>query len=221
MGPEDGVLQFFEVRVMLQIGCDEVGLGSLAGPLVVAAVVFPADLVIKGVRDSKKIPPHRRLNLVHDIAREALYWVIARSDADVVDRFGVKKCLEACMKECVVSCLESFPEAEVVVDGVNPVPGVPASKQRAIVRADDKFQTVGAASIIAKVYRDRLMVQMAALYPIYEFHRNMGYPSRVHKTQLNKYGPCPEHRRSYAPVKKVMQKMGLKLERDVGTPTSG
>jgi ribonuclease HII len=199
--------------VSLQIGCDEVGLGSLAGPLVVAAVVLPADLVIKGVRDSKKIPPHRRLNLVHDIAREATYWVIVRSDADAVDRFGVKSCLQECMKTCVVSCLEHFPEAEVVVDGVNPVQGVPASIQRAIVRADDKFQTVGAASIIAKVYRDRMMIKLADQYPLYNFSKHKGYPTRDHLTQLRKWGPCPEHRRSYAPVRRVMQKMGLSLGR--------
>ena len=192
----------------LIIGIDEVGLGPIAGPIVTAAVVLPEDEVIKGVRDSKKVSENRRLDLIHDIDRRSLFWVMAESHSKAIDKYGLRACNRACMKWCAKVALHKFPDALVIVDGTDPVIGVDARQQRVIIRADDKFQAVSAASIMAKVHRDKFMIHLSTKWPMYMFHKHKGYPTPAHKTQLNKYGPCPEHRRSFSPVKKVLEKGG-------------
>lgn len=192
----------------LVIGIDEVGLGPIAGPLVTAAVVMREDQVIKGVRDSKKVSEHRRLDLVHDIDRECLFWVMAQSSSKMIDKYGIKICNRVCMKWCALVALNKYPDATVIVDGIIPVLGVPHQRQRVIIKADDKFASVGAASIMAKVHRDKYMVHLSTLWPEYLFHNHKGYGTKDHIIQLNKYGPCPEHRRSFGPVKKTLKKGG-------------
>lgn len=191
----------------LVIGIDEVGLGPLAGPLVAAAVVMYEDQLIKGVRDSKKVSENRRVDLVHDIDRECLFWVMAQSSSKMVDKYGIRLCNRVCMKWCAKVALSRYPDALVIVDGIDPVLGVPAAHQRVVIKADDKFASVGAASIMAKVFRDKYMVHLSTIWPEYLFHNHYGYPTKDHLAQLRKYGPCPEHRRSYRPVRDVLEKM--------------
>jgi len=190
----------------LVIGIDEVGLGPIAGPVVTAAVVMYEDQLIKGVRDSKKVSENRRMDLVHDIDKQSLFWVMAQSSSKMIDRYGIRLCNRVCMKWCAKVALSRYPDAMVIVDGVDPILGVPNHRQRVIIKADDKFASVGAASIMAKVFRDKYMVHLSTLWPEYLFHNHKGYGTRDHITQLNKYGPCPEHRRSFGPVKKAMKK---------------
>lgn len=188
------------------IGIDEVGLGPIAGPVVVAAVVFPEELVVDGVGDSKALKPHQRVNVIHAIHEHSLHWVIAQSGVEFIDEHGINQCLRGCMVSCAMCCLERFPDAHVVVDGKTKLPHpVPTAQQTAMPKADAKVQAVGAASIIAKVWRDQLIAGMAAAYPAYGFETHKGYPTVVHLAQLKKHGPCPEHRRSYAPVKRAIR----------------
>jgi len=184
------------------IGLDECGLGPWAGPLVVAAAVLKEDLVLRATLDSKKINESRRYALEKEVKVSAEYWVLARSSASMIDRHGLASCLEACMLACAQRARAHFPDARLIVDGVRKVPGI--LNQETMVKADDKVQAVGAASIIAKVHRDQYMVTISATWPQYLFHRHKGYGTRVHREALNRYGVCPEHRKSYEPVRRVL-----------------
>jgi ribonuclease HII len=197
----------------LVVGIDEVGIGCIAGPVVTAAVVMLESQTIKGVRDSKKVSENRRMDLVHDIDRECLFWVIAQSSSKMIDKYGIRLCNRVCMKWCAKVARCKYPNAMVIVDGVDPILGVPFNRQRVIIKADDKFVSVGAASIMAKVHRDKYMIHLSTIWPNYSFHRHKGYGTEDHLIQLDKYGPCPEHRRSFGPVEKVLRK-GAKYAED-------
>ena len=190
------------------IGVDECGLGPIAGPCTVAAVVFlrHRDLKkapVQGLRDSKKLSHNRRAELEEKIREQALHWVIAQSNSTTIDRHGIAACKRACMRACILRCRERYPEALAIVDGNDPVQGV--TNLQMMVKADDKVAAVSAASILAKVFRDRYMVKMAYRYPKYGFERHMGYPTKAHKEALRKFGVCPQHRRSYKPVMQLLE----------------
>jgi len=190
----------------LVIGIDGVGLGALAGPIIIAAVVMERDQTIKGVRDSKKVSKNRRIDLVHDIDQQSLYWIMAQSSSKSIDKYGIRTCNLMCMKWCAKIAMKLYPDALVIVDGTDPVPDIAMSKQRVVIKGDDKFMSVGAASIMAKVQRDKYMVSLSTEWPAYLFHDHKGYGTRDHIHALNKYGPCPEHRMSYEPVKRASRK---------------
>lgn len=188
---------------MIIIGVDEVGLGPVAGPLATAAVAFPKGFIVPGITDSKALSDYRRRVLAPLIQDEALHWVIARSSHAQIDKYGQRPCKLACMAACVRRCLLHFHTTHVIVDGIDPIPGINCET---MVKADLKIAAVSAASIIAKVYRDDLMVAADARYPGYGFDRNMGYPTKAHVAALEERGPCQIHRRSTAPVKRVLRK---------------
>jgi ribonuclease HII len=190
----------------LIIGADEVGLGALAGPVVTAAVILPAGIKFQGLRDSKKMTPTDRAWMDSRIREEALGWVIAGSNSELIDQHGIDKCRWVCMGACVAFCLERFPTAMVVVDGNRKIPGIPWNMQTAIIKADDKVLEVSAASVIAKVYRDRLMVRLWEELPYYDWKKNAGYGTRDHLAALRKYGVSVYHRKSYGPVTKQLAK---------------
>lgn len=185
---------------MLTIGVDEVGIGSICGPVVVAAVVFPKKVPVAGLRDSKKLTDKRRRELAPRIMEAALHWVIARSSSRQIDKFGIAICKRACMTAVARRCLARFPNAVVIVDGTDPIPKVDC---RCVVKADDMVPAVSAASIIAKVHRDDYMIVLSEKYPLYGFDKHMGYPTTAHLRVLNSRGRCPEHRLSYGPLKKM------------------
>ncbi len=185
------------------VGIDEVGRGPLAGPTVVAAVVLPKELVIDGVADSKDLKPHQRVNLIQPIHEQSLHWVIALSGPELIDEHGIARCIKGCMVSCAMRCLERYPEAQVIVDGTDRLPHPVPSNHKAIKGADSTIQAVSAASVLAKVYRDQYMAGLAAAYPAYGFEQHKGYPTLIHRAQLKKFGPCPEHRRSFEPVKQA------------------
>jgi ribonuclease HII len=189
------------------IGVDEVGLGCIAGPVVTAGVVMPAKLKIPGVKDSKKVKLEGERHRLSGIIKErAEFWCIAISSVEHINEAGIKRCQMACLRSCALMCLELFPEGKVIVDGKETIPGVPWKKQKAVIKADDKFQAVSAASIIAKVHRDRIMVDLWCDFPHYDWKKNAGYPTPAHKTALNKFGVTVHHRRDYKPVRKALQK---------------
>lgn len=188
------------------IGADEVGLGSLAGPVVTAAVVLAPNVELAGLKDSKKMTPSDREWIAGIIKEEAEAWVIAGADAKLIDRHGLSPCRWFCMAMCVNECLKRYPDSRVIVDGNQTIAGIPIALQEAVVKADDKFQAVSAASVIAKVHRDHLMVKLWQRYPHYDWKKNSGYGTKAHLTALRKYGVSPQHRRSYAPVKKQLKR---------------
>lgn len=193
------------------IGVDEVGIGAIAGPVVAAAVVFlrHADLTkapIKGIRDSKKLTEARRFTLEPLIKEAALHWAVVGSNACTINLYGIQACKIACLKSCAKMCQRMYPDYSlVIVDGVDSFLGV--NNLRTMKKADDKVAAVGAASILAKTHRDRIMIKMAYKFPSYDFDKNKGYPSPKHKEALVSSGICSHHRKDYGPVRDVLDQL--------------
>lgn len=191
-------LQLPDARVA---GVDEAGRGPLAGPVIAAAVILDPEHPVDGLRDSKCLSPARRERLYDAITQHALAWAVGRAEAAEIDRINILQATLLAMRRAV-DALE--PRAEyVVVDG-NRCPELDCPAQ-AIVRGDSRVAAISAASIIAKVTRDREMIELDARYPGYGLAQHKGYPSRAHREALEKLGPTPEHRRSYAPVRQALR----------------
>ena len=186
----------------LTAGVDEAGRGPLAGPVVAAAVILDPARPIPGLDDSKRLSPQRREALDAEIRARAAGWAIARVDVDVIDAINILEATMLAMREAVAR-LDPAPE-RVLVDG-NRCPDLPCPA-RAVVRGDAGVAAIGAASILAKVARDREMVEMDRRYPGYGFARHKGYGTRAHREALFRLGPSPIHRRSFAPVKSALSR---------------
>lgn len=186
----------------LVAGVDEAGRGPLAGPVVAAAVILHASQPIAGLADSKKLSAGRREELAAEIRQRAVACAVAWADAAEIDALNILAATMLAMRRAILG-LRVMPRA-VVVDG-NRLPrlafGRVCIEGEAVVGGDDRIASISAASILAKTARDRIMVSMDALYPGYEFARHKGYGTEVHRARLQRFGPCPEHRRSFAPVK--------------------
>jgi ribonuclease HII len=184
-------------RIGLVAGVDEAGRGPLAGPVVAAAVILDDLQPIVGLDDSKKLSPKRREALYEQIRGRALACCIAQASVEEIDRLNILHATMLAMKRAVEGL--RLKPARVLVDGNRvPVLRIPAE---AIVGGDAKVQAISAASILAKVYRDRLCLQLHEAWPHYAFDVHKGYPTALHLAALAQHGPCPEHRRSYAPVR--------------------
>jgi ribonuclease HII len=182
-------------------GVDEVGRGPLAGPVVAAAVILDTDSDLPGLRDSKKLTARRRLALDELIREHARAWAIGLAEVDEIDRLNIRAATLLAMQRAVDKLAP--PPRAVVVDGRDvPTLRYPAS---AVVGGDDTVAAIAAASVIAKVHRDRLMRALHERYPGYGLDRNMGYPSAFHREQLQRLGPSPAHRRSFAPVARALR----------------
>ncbi|MAE70761.1 MAG: ribonuclease HII [Gemmatimonadetes bacterium] len=178
-------------------GVDEAGRGPLAGPVVVAAVVLSHRRRVAGVRDSKKLSPASREELAAEIRVSALEYAIVAVDHEEIDRLNILTATLEGMRRAVES-LDLRP-ALVLVDG-NRLPKFEAEageEWRAVVKGDDRFASIAAASILAKVERDHIMVQLDRRYPGYGFAGHKGYPTVQHRRALSEMGPCPVHRRSF------------------------
>lgn len=182
-------------------GVDEVGRGPLAGPVVTAAVILsPDDPYLGRYRDSKRVAEKKRLKLYHHIRRHAVAYSVCMASVEEIDRLNILQATMLAMRRSVEAL--SVQPAHVVVDG-NRLPelAVPA---RAIIGGDDSVQEIAAASIIAKVVRDRMMGLLDCRYPHYRFAGHKGYGTKVHLEALQTHGPCPAHRRSFAPVARLL-----------------
>lgn len=174
-------------------GVDEVGRGPLAGPVVCAAVIMPLDNVIEGVDDSKKLSARRRESLSKKIEQIAVAYGICRVEPQIIDKINILEATKLCMKNAIES-LAVIPDF-VMTDGNMTLDiDVP---QHSIIKGDSLSYSIGAASIIAKVYRDRLMDEYDLLYPEYGFSKNKGYGTAAHIEAIKKYGLSPVHRRSF------------------------
>lgn len=181
-------------------GSDEVGRGPLVGAVVAAAVILHKDRPIAGLDDSKKLSEKKRELLAHQIRERALAWSVVSVEADEIDRINILQASLAAMKRAVES-LQVTPDL-VLVDG-NKCPDL-SCRVEAIVKGDSKVAAISAASILAKVDRDHQMIELHEQYPQYEFNRHKGYPTKLHMELLREFGPCPLHRKSFAPVKKLL-----------------
>lgn len=179
------------------VGVDEAGRGPLAGPVVVAAVLLPDSFDLKGLNDSKKLSPAQREDQEKRIKAEAV-WSIECADPAEIDRLNILWATMAAMERAVAAVPGEFDK--VLVDG-DRVPKRLSSVGRAVVKGDGKIACIAAASILAKTHRDRLMREMALVYPEYGFDRHFGYPTPEHLEALRRFGPCPIHRRSFAPMR--------------------
>jgi ribonuclease HII len=183
-------------------GVDEAGRGPLAGPVVAAAVILDPALPVEGLADSKQLRPARRDALFEVIVERALAFHVAQASVEEIDSLNILQATMLAMQRAVQG-LVVRPLA-VLVDG-NRLPVLPMPAQ-AVVRGDASVASISAASILAKVTRDRLCLHLHEAYPAYGFDVHKGYPTVDHVTALQSHGPCPAHRRSFAPVRELLDK---------------
>lgn len=177
-------------------GLDEAGRGPLAGPVVAAAVILPGEVVLPGVKDSKKMTAHAREKAFDLISREATAVSIAVVSHLYIDANNILKATLEAMKHAVLA-LKPRP-GYLLVDGINPVPvGLP---QKCLKKGDQRSMSISAASVMAKVYRDRIMANYHGLFPQYGFDHNKGYGTRYHLEAIRRFGPCPFHRLTFKGV---------------------
>ena len=178
-------------------GIDEAGRGPLAGPVVAAAVILPAGFRHAGIDDSKKLTPEKREEIYSAlILRADICWAVSIVEHDEIDRINILRASHEAMRRAV-RALATLPE-HALIDGlpVRPFP-VPHT---AIVKGDGQCKSIAAASILAKVTRDRIMVCLDAEFPFYGFAQHKGYPTGLHLERLKIHGPCPIHRKTFLPV---------------------
>jgi ribonuclease HII len=187
-------------------GVDEAGRGPLAGPVVAAAVILPPDFRAEGLNDSKKLTPaaRRRLFATLTTTREVVFG-LGRAEVEEIDQLNILRATHLAMRRAV-DALAVRPD-HLLIDGL-PVPSLPIAST-ALVRGDALSLSIAAASILAKVSRDEAMEALDREYPAYEFARHKGYGTALHLKALAKYGPCPAHRRSFAPVARRQLELAL------------
>ena len=179
------------------VGIDEVGIGCLAGPVVAAAVILNPANPIYGITDSKKISEQRRKDLADQIMANAVDWAIGQASVSEIDQHNILRASHLAMQRAYGDLKSDA--TLVLVDG-NKSPYFPV-ESKAVIKGDETVLAIGAASIIAKVFRDGLMEELAKKYPDYDFEKNKGYPTKSHMQTLRAIGPCAQHRNSFAPVK--------------------
>jgi ribonuclease HII len=178
-------------------GVDEVGRGPLAGPVVTAAVIMPLDDVIEGIDDSKKLSAKKREMLSEEIKKRAIAYRIELVDAAVIDEINILQATRLCMKRSVENLgVNAMVNADMVLTDGNMTLDI-TIPQRSIIHGDALSYSIGAASILAKVYRDRLMDEYAEKYPQYAFEKNKGYGTAAHIAAIKECGLCPIHRRTF------------------------
>ncbi|MFV1883686.1 MAG: ribonuclease HII [Balneola sp.] len=178
-------------RVM---GLDEVGRGCLAGPVVAAGVIFRPGTMIEGIRDSKTIPEGDREELACKIKEQALFWTIQEGNIELIDTLNILWASLSTMQKCTE--IEGAKPDYLLVDGNKYVASL--IPYTCLVKGDNRSMSIGAASILAKVYRDNLMKELAALYPEFGWDTNVGYPTPHHKKALKEYGFTKHHRLSFS-----------------------
>lgn len=189
----------YPTDVELIAGVDEVGRGPLVGAVVTAAVILDPNNPIEGLNDSKKLSEKKRLALAEEIKQKALAWSLGRAEPEEIDELNILHATMLAMKRAVEN-LKIQPHL-VLVDG-NRVPDVVMPAQ-AIVKGDSLVAEISAASILAKVSRDHEMEELDKQYPQYAFAKHKGYPTKLHLEKLAEFGPLPQHRRSFSPVRKL------------------
>ena len=180
-------------------GVDEAGRGPLAGPVVAAAVIAGMDIDLEGIRDSKKLSEKQRNHWYEVITEQAQSWsVVAFAPADI-DRLNILQATMLAMQRAVQQ-LDTKPKLVLIDGNKAPELSVPV---KTVIGGDDIYPAISAASVLAKVYRDKLMRELDSAFPQYGFAKHKGYPTPQHLAALKEHGPCPHHRRSFSPVKQL------------------
>ncbi|OPX42495.1 ribonuclease HII [Ruminiclostridium hungatei] len=188
--------------MILECGVDEVGRGSCISGVWVAACILDPERPIEGLKDSKKLSPRKREELAEKIKEKALCWSIGKTSLEEVEELNVHFATLLAMKRAVEG-LHIRPD-KVFVDGIHaPDINIPVET---VVKGDDLIPSISAASILAKVERDSVMLQYHDRYPQYNFQKNKGYLTKEHMLALSEYGPCPAHRKTYEPIRKLLEK---------------
>lgn len=178
---------------LILCGVDEAGRGPLAGPVYAAAVILPENCGIEGLNDSKKLSEKKREKLFDEIVEKAVAYCIATASVDEIEKMNILRAAMLAMKRAVEGLREK-PELVLVDGNSEPEVGI---ETRLIVGGDAKSAHIAAASILAKVARDRFMLELDEQYPQFEFAKHKGYGTKLHYEMLGKYGPCPAHRESF------------------------
>lgn len=182
-------------------GVDEAGRGPLAGPVYAAAVILPKGHIVEGVNDSKKLSEKKRELLFDKIIDECVCYSVGTASEKEIDEINILQATYLAMKRAVDG-LEIVPQL-ALIDG-NRIPPLTSTDARAIVKGDAKSASIACASILAKVSRDRYMLEMAKKYPEYQFEKHKGYGTKLHYEMIDKYGICEIHRKTF--LKKVLNK---------------
>lgn len=183
-------------------GVDEVGRGPLAGPVVAAAVILPPNIIIEGLADSKKLTAAKRDELFDEIIRLEIPCAVGIIDNEEIDRLNILKASLLAMRKAVID-LKASPDI-VLVDGDYPIPKI-SYPQVSIIDGDNLCKSISAASIVAKVTRDRIMDRYEKMYPSFSFSKHKGYSTPSHLSELKIYGPCEIHRKSFKPVAELVE----------------
>lgn len=178
---------------ILVCGIDEAGRGPLAGPVCAAACILPPDVNPNWLNDSKKVSPKKRETLYEEITKKALAWAAVMVDAKRIDEINILQADYEAMREAVSQLSE---KPDILINDAVTIPGIHIP-QVPVIKGDGKCISVAAASILAKVTRDRYMIKMDEKYPEYGFAKNKGYGTKQHIEALREYGPCPLHRRTF------------------------
>lgn len=178
----------------IEAGCDEVGRGCLAGPVVAAAVILPSNYRNPWIQDSKKLSKQTREELIQEIKEAALGWAIAEASVAEIDQINILRASFLAM-ERAIQLLPKTPE-HLLIDGNRWKSTLPYS-YTCVIKGDGKFTSIAAASILAKVYRDDLMEQLAQEFPHYGWEKNAGYPTKKHREGIQAHGSCDWHRKSF------------------------
>lgn len=181
-------------------GVDEVGRGPLVGPVVAACVILPDDFSLDGLTDSKKLTEKKRDYFYEEIKRQALAIGVGIISEEVIDKVNIYEATKMAMKEAIAQ-LAIRPE-HILIDAMPLDIDIPTTS---IIKGDLKSITISAASVIAKVTRDRMLYELDQAYPMYDFKNNKGYPTKKHLKAIEQYGILKEHRRSYGPVKEYLE----------------
>jgi ribonuclease HII len=189
------------INAKLVAGVDEAGRGPLAGSVVAAAVILGDSHSIIGLTDSKKLSEVKRGLFEEQIKQNAIAWAIGEASCVEIDEINILQASLLAMKRAILQ-LSPVPE-HALIDG-NRVPDIPGLQMRAIVKGDLSEPCISAASILAKEYRDRQMLDLDQQYPQYQFARHKGYPTQLHKSLLKQYGASPVHRISFKPVRELL-----------------
>ena len=184
-------------------GVDEVGRGPLVGPVVAACVVLPEEFNLDGLTDSKKLSEKKRDYYFDEINRIALGVGVGIIDEKKIDEVNIYAATKLAMKEAIEECKKMCKIEHVLIDAMPLELDVPTTS---IIKGDLKSITISAASVIAKVTRDRMLDELHEKFPMYDFKKNKGYPTKKHLAAIEEFGILPEHRRSYGPVKKYLEK---------------
>ena len=194
--------EFIYPQATLIAGVDEVGRGPLVGAVVTAAVILDPNNKIEGLADSKKLSEKRRIALAEEIKQKALSWSLGRAEPEEIDELNILHATMLAMQRAVngLTIQPNF----VLVDG-NRIPQLSMPAQ-AVVKGDSLVAEISAASILAKVARDNEMAELDKLYPEYQFAKHKGYPTKLHFEKLAELGATPYHRKSFAPVARVLNR---------------